>query len=83
MVLIDVHSLGLVAFGDDLGSPVSTGPEVDDDARWPWVLVVVAAGLVVLGAICFTPDSGGAKRSTTECPGSTCTSVPEDAAPRP
>ena len=81
--LIDVHSLGLIAFGDDLGSPVRTGPDVDDDARWPWLLVVLAAGLVALGAICFTPDSGATKQITTECLGSACTSVSESGAPRP
>jgi hypothetical protein len=81
--LSDVHSLDLVAFGDCLGCPVRTGPEVDDDARWPWVLMVLAAGVVVLGAICFTPDSGGTQQITPQCLGSTCASVAESAAPRP
>lgn len=72
---IDVHSLGLVDFGDDLGSPVSTGPGVDEDAWWPWVLVVLAAGLVVLGAICFTPDQ---EPRQGPCPTTSCPSTPAD-----
>lgn len=68
--LVDVQALGLVAFGDDFGGPVTAGPDVADDAWWPWVLVVFAAAVVVLGAILFTPDadSGRAQCQVATCP---------------
>lgn len=71
--LVDVQSLGVVAFGDDFGGPVTAGPDVADDAWWPWVLVVLAAATVALGAILFTPDAAS---GSAQCQVATCPSTP-------
>lgn len=88
--LIDVHSLGTVAFTDGCGGAISTGSDLAEDGWWPWVVAVggaalVAMGgaaLVALGAIFFTPATG-AGPDPASCPVLSCPAVPEQGAGLP
>jgi hypothetical protein len=55
--LIDVHSLGQVTFADDFGGAMTVDSDLGTDGRWPWVLAILGAALVALGAVAFSPHS--------------------------
>jgi hypothetical protein len=56
-----------VLLSDDFGGAMTADSDLGSDGRWPWLLAILGAALVALGALAFSPtgDDGRAPCAQT------------------